>query len=131
LETRSPFKSHGGLSRLQGALRYSASGLRIAWNEESAFRQELFICAVLIPIALIVPLDAIHKLLMIGSLVLVLVIELLNSAVEAVVDRVGVERHEMSKRAKDLGSAAVMIALILALATWITLLWPLFQQASR
>jgi diacylglycerol kinase (ATP) len=125
----SPFKSRGGLGRLVGATRYSIDGLRAAWREEAAFRQELALAAVLVPIALWLPVSALERLALVGALLLLLIVELLNSALEAVVDRIGVERHELSKRAKDLGSAAVMVALLLLAASWGTVLWPLVARA--
>jgi len=106
-------------------MRYSAAGLRAAWRDEAAFRQELAVCALLVPLALWLPLPPTERLMLIGCLVLVLVAELLNSAIEAAVDRTGTEPHLLSKKAKDLGSAAVMLALLLAATTWCVLLWPL------
>ncbi len=125
----SPFKSHGGFARILAAGRYSIGGLRAAWQGEAAFRQELALCAVLVPIALWLPVPALHRLALVGVLLLLLIVELLNSALEAVVDRVGTEPHELSKRAKDLGSAAVMLALVLVGATWLVVLWPLAARA--
>ncbi|MFM1989589.1 MAG: hypothetical protein RJA99_2546 [Pseudomonadota bacterium] len=129
MATHSPFKSRGGFGRLLGATRYSIGGLRAAWRHEAAFRQELAACAVLVPIALWLPVAPLAKLALVASLLLVLIVELLNSALEAVVDRIGVERHELSGRAKDLGSAAVLFALLLVAATWGTVLWPLAAKA--
>jgi diacylglycerol kinase (ATP) len=131
LEPQSPFKSRGGAARLLGAMRYSYDGLRAALRDEAAFRQELALSAVLVPLALWLPLVPVERLLLIGSLGLVLVVELLNSAIESAVDRVGAERHTLSKRAKDLGSAAVMLSLLLAAGTWLTLLWPLATAWAR
>jgi diacylglycerol kinase (ATP) len=131
LDSDSPFKSRGGPARLLGAVRYSFDGVRSALRDEAAFRQELALCAVAVPLALWLPVTPLERLLMIGSLGLVLVVELLNSAIEAVVDRIGLERHVLSKRAKDLGSAAVMLSLVLAGATWLTLLWPLIRAWSQ
>jgi diacylglycerol kinase (ATP) len=125
----SPYKGPGGPGRLLGALRNSASGLRDVWRAEAAFRQELVLCAVLAPFALAAPVQPIERLLLLGSLVLVLIVELLNSAVEAIVDRVSLERHPLSRRAKDAGSAAVLFALILAAATWITIWLPVLVPA--
>jgi len=127
---QSPFKSRNGIARLFRAIRYSVAGLRSAWREEAAFRQELILCAVLVPVAFWLPVSPFERLILIGSLVLVLVVELLNSAIEAVVDRVGVERHALSGQAKDLGSAAVMLALVLAGAAWLTVLWPRLTGAA-
>ena len=129
--SESPFKSRGGAHRLVAACRYSIDGLRAAWRAEAAFRQELALCVVLAPIALWLPISALETLALLGVLVLLLVVELLNSALEAVVDRVGLERHDLSKRAKDLGSAAVMLVLLLAGTTWATVLWPLVARMLR
>jgi diacylglycerol kinase (ATP) len=98
-----------------------------AWRDEAAFRQELAACALLVPLALWLPVAPLERVALIGSLVLVLVVELLNSAIEAAVDRVGVERHALAKKAKDLGSAAVMLSLTFAAITWAVLLWPLLR----
>jgi len=121
----SEFKSQSGWRRLFAACRYSADGLRAAWKNEHAFRQEL---GVVLPgsiLALVLPLPALHKLLLIAVLVVLLIVELLNSAIEAAVDRISLERHPLSKTAKDFGSAAVMLSLVLALATWAVILLPL------
>lgn len=122
MDERSPFKSRGGLERLQAALRYSVSGFRQAWREEAAFRQEVAVCVLLLPLALWLPVSAVERIVLVGSLALVLIVELLNSAIEAVVDRVSFDRHALSKRAKDLGSAAVMLTLLMAGASWLTIL---------
>jgi diacylglycerol kinase (ATP) len=129
LASDSPFKSRGGFARIAAAGRNSLAGLRAAWRDEAAFRQELALCAVLVPIALWMPVGALEKLALVGVLAVLLIVELLNSALEAVVDRVGLERHALSKQAKDLGSAAVLVALLLVGATWATVLWPLARQA--
>ena len=125
----SPFKSRGGLSRLVSATRYSIAGLRAAWRVEASFRQEVAVCAVLVPVALWLPVGALTRLALIGVLVLLLIVELLNSALEAVVDRVGFETNELSKQAKDLGSAAVLLCILLAATTWATVLWPFVLKA--
>jgi diacylglycerol kinase (ATP) len=114
----SPHKGQRGLRRLVNALFYSLSGLRLAFHHESAFRQEIVLALVLIPLALIVPAAATDRVLLIGTVLLVMVVELLNSSVEAAVDRIGLDTHRLSKRAKDLGSAAVLIALVLLAVTW-------------
>jgi diacylglycerol kinase (ATP) len=98
-----------------------------AWRDEAAFRQELAACALLVPLALWLPVSPLERVMLIGSLGLVLVVELLNSAIEAVVDRIGIEHHALAKKAKDLGSAAVMLSLLLATTTWALLLWPLLR----
>jgi diacylglycerol kinase (ATP) len=114
----SEFKSKGGLKRIVAACSYSRDGLLTAWRHEHAFRQELIVFAVATAIALGLPVSAFQKLMLIGVLMLVLIVELINSAIEAVVDRISLERHPLSKNAKDLGSAAVMIACLLAALTW-------------
>ncbi|MDO8787746.1 MAG: diacylglycerol kinase [Sulfuritalea sp.] len=114
----SPFKGATGLRRIWNAFNYSLSGLHAAYLNEDAFRQESLLAALLIPIALLLPISGIGKALMIASVLLVLIVELLNSAIEAAIDRISLDRHRLSKRAKDIGSAAVLIALINVLATW-------------
>jgi diacylglycerol kinase (ATP) len=114
----SPFKGKTGLSRLINAFGYSLEGFKAAFKYEDAFRQEVFLAIVLLPLALYLEHEALHRALMIGSLFLVLIVELLNSAVEAVVDRVSIERHALAKRAKDIGSAAVFVALTNVVVTW-------------
>ncbi len=121
----SQFKSKSGFSRIINACGYSMAGLRSAWRSEHAFRQELLLFAVASVVALVLPLPPAHKLLLIGVFVLVLIVELINSAIEAVVDRVSLESHPLSKNAKDFGSAAVLLAVLLAFATWAVILWPL------
>jgi len=114
----SPFKGQTGLRRIWNAFNYSLSGLHAAYLNEDAFRQESLLAAIMIPVALALPLPGTARALMIGSVLLVLVVELLNSAIEAAIDRISLDRHRLSKRAKDIGSAAVLIALINVLATW-------------
>ncbi len=106
------------VGRVIRALGYSLAGLRAAYRKETAFRQELVMIAVLVPLALWLGRSGAERALLIGSVLLVLIVELLNSAVEAVVDRIGHERHELSASAKDMGSAAVLIALLLLATTW-------------
>ena len=108
-----------GFIRLIYATKYSWLGLCAAWRSEAAFRQELVAFLILFPIALFLPVTGLEKLLLIGSVVAVIVIELLNSAIEAVVDRIGLEKHELSGQAKDMGSAAVLLTLIMAILTWV------------
>ena len=115
---QSPFKGKTGVRRVLNALRYSMDGLRAAYTGEDAFRQEILLAAVLIPLALWLPVSGLGKALMIASVLLVLAVELINSAIEAVVDRVSLDLHALSKRAKDLGSAAVLLALINVGAVW-------------
>nr|WP_243748826.1 diacylglycerol kinase [Pseudomaricurvus alcaniphilus] len=103
---------------MRSAASNSQAGIVAAWKHEAAFRQEAVCAAVLIPLALYLGADRLQQLLLISSVLLVLLVELLNSAIEAVVDRVGLEAHELSGRAKDMGSAAVLLALLLAAVTW-------------
>ena len=102
------------------------AGFKSAWRSEHAFRQELVVVVIATIAALLLPVPAWQKLLLIAVFVLVLIVELINSAIEAVVDRVSLERNPLSKNAKDLGSAAVLLTLMLAAATWLVILWPLF-----
>ncbi len=97
---------------------YSMAGFRAALKNEHAFQQEVFLCAVLLPLALWLPLSAAERVLLIVSLLVVLAVELLNSAIEAVVDRVSLDDHELSKQAKDFGSAAVFVSLTIVVVTW-------------
>lgn len=114
----SPFKGRTGLKRVWNAFHYTRAGLREAYRAEDAFRQEVLLAAVLIPLACFLPVGGVGKALMIASVLLVLMVELINSAIEATVDRVSLERHPLSKRAKDVGSAAVFVALLNAVAVW-------------
>jgi diacylglycerol kinase (ATP) len=118
----SAFKGRRGFRRLINATRYSMDGLAAAWRHENAFRQELVLAAVLLPIAFVLPLPGVERVLLIGSLLLVLIVELLNTAIEVAVDRDSVEIDPLGKRAKDYGSAAVMISLLVAGLTWVTIL---------
>lgn len=126
MKPASPFKSKSGLKRIVAAFFYSIDGFKTAWQYEHAFRQELMLGLAGSVVALCLPLTALEKLLLIGVLVLVLMAELLNSALEAVVDRISLEHHTLSKNAKDFGSAAVFLALGLALAVWLVVLWQHF-----
>lgn len=122
IRMESPFKSTKGLRHVWSALHYSLDGLRAAYRNEDAFRQEVWIALIAVPVALWLGDSALERALMIGSVLLVMVVELLNSAIEAVVDRVSLERHPLSKRAKDIGSAAVFMALLNAAVVWALLL---------
>lgn len=126
----SAFKSRSGWRRITGALRYSLAGLRSAWKHEHAFRQEVAVIVPAVLAALMLPVTAMEKLLLVASMVLVLIVELLNSAIEAVVDRVSLERHPLSKNAKDFGSAAVMLAVLLSAACWMVVLWGWWARGS-
>lgn len=117
---------HTGLTHVAHSTRYSWKGLKAAFKNEAAFRQEVVISAILLPLAWWIADTPISWLLLVGSLFLVLIAELLNSAIESVVDRIGTEHHELSGRAKDIGSAAVMLALIMAGLTWTLLSWQKF-----
>lgn len=114
----SEFKSKSGLRRIFAAFFYSMDGFKSAWQQEHAFRQELLLVVVGTLAALFLPVSAFEKLMLIVVLILLLIVELINSAIEAVVDRISLERHPLSKNAKDFGSAAVFLALLLAAATW-------------
>jgi diacylglycerol kinase (ATP) len=114
----SPFKGKTGLRRLMNAFGYSMAGLKAAYQNEDAFRQEVLFAIILIPLALFIEHEAIGRALMIGSVLLVMVVELLNSAIEATVDRVSLERHDLAKRAKDIGSAAVFMSLLNLAIVW-------------
>jgi len=119
-----PLKSRGGWRRMLNAAGYSWQGLRAAWRHEAAFRQELLLLMAGIGLATWLAPGRWAWLAMVGSLVLVLVVELLNSAVEALADAVSIEHRELLGRAKDIGSAAVMVSLALAALTWLLVLWP-------
>ncbi|MCC8400922.1 diacylglycerol kinase [Paraburkholderia sp. MMS20-SJTN17] len=120
-----PYKGNRGLTRAWHAMKNSLAGFRVAIREESAFRQELTLAAILIPCGLVVPVEPVSRVLLLGSVLLVLIVELLNSSVEAAIDRISLERHELSRRAKDLGSAAVMVALGMCVMTWGVIVGPL------
>jgi diacylglycerol kinase (ATP) len=98
---------------------YSVSGLRAAWVNEAAFRQECVLAAALVPIAFWIGPTAVERALLIGSCLLVLVVELINSAIEVTIDRIGINRHPLSGRAKDLGSAAVLVSLAMTATVWL------------
>jgi len=114
----SPHKGKTGLKRVWNACFHSIDGLRAALRHEDAFRQEVLLAAALIPAALFMPATGTGKALMIASVLLVLIVELLNSAIEAAVDRISLEHHELARRAKDIGSAAVMLALVNVPVVW-------------
>lgn len=118
----SPFKGKTGLRRLINAAGYSAAGLRAAFRHEDAFRQEVVAAVVLIPLALWLGNSGSERALLCFSVLAVLIVELVNSAIEATVDRISLENHQLAKRAKDIGSAAVMVALFNALLVWMLVL---------
>lgn len=121
-----PHKRFTGMARVLRATGHSAAGLRAAYRGESAFRQEFWLAAVLIPAAFWLGRDAWQIALLVGVTLLVLIVELLNSAVEAVVDRISLELHPLSKLAKDYGSAAVALSLLACGALWVAALWQRF-----
>ncbi len=114
----SPYKGKTGLRRLWNAFGYSLAGFRAAYKHEDAFRQEVLLAVVLIPLAFWLPVGSIGKALMVGSVLLVLIVELLNSAIEATVDRISLDRHDLAKRAKDIGSSAVLVSLVNVAVVW-------------
>ena len=122
---QNPHKGNRGLTRAWHAAKNSWCGLVYAFMEESAFRQELSLFALLTPVAFFLPIGHLEKALLVSSLIMVLVVELLNSSVEAAIDRISFEHHDLSKRAKDFGSAAVMLALFIALLMWSAVCIPL------
>ena len=113
---------HSGIIRVFYASKYSLYGLRSAWLNEAAFRQEVVISLALVAISFMFPVSKVEHLLLVASLALVVIVELLNSAIEAVVDRIGSEWHELSGRAKDIGSSAVFVSLCLAVFIWLYIL---------
>ena len=120
----SPYKGKTGMRRLCNAFGYSLAGFRAAYKHEDAFRQEVLLAAILIPLALWLHVAGLGKALMIGSVLLVIMIELLNSAIEATVDRISLENHDLAKRAKDIGSSAVLVSLINVVVVWFLVLLP-------
>ncbi|HEY2336926.1 MAG TPA: diacylglycerol kinase [Burkholderiales bacterium] len=121
-QEESPHKGKTGLQRLINATRYSLEGLAAAARHEDAFRQELIVFALAAPIGLWLGRTGLERALLVGGLFLVLIVELLNSAIEAAVDRVSFENHRLAKRAKDIGSAAVMLSIVNAVAIWFLIL---------
>ena len=119
---KSPYKGKTGLRRLINAFGYSIAGTLAAFKHEDAFRQEVILSAILIPLALYLGQTEIEQALMIASIILVIIVELLNSSVEATVDRISVKRHKLAKRAKDIASAAVFFSLINATVIWFLIL---------
>jgi diacylglycerol kinase (ATP) len=118
VEPVSQFKSKSGLKRVIAACSYSMAGLKTAWQNEHAFRQEMLVAVIGTVTALSMKISAFEKLMLVAVLVFVLIVELINSALEAVVDRISLEHHPLSKNAKDLGSAAVALAIGIAVAAW-------------
>jgi Diacylglycerol kinase len=120
----SPFKGKSGLPRLVKAFSYSWDGLCAAFRHESAFRLALLLAAILIPTSFFLPVTSVERALLVACALLVLVVELVNTSVEAAIDRISLEHHPLSKRAKDAGSAAVMLSLILLASVWALILLP-------
>ncbi len=116
------YQQHTGWRRLINATGYSWAGLKAAWRNEEAFRQEGLLCTLLTPLALWLGDNAVERSLLIGSLLLIVIVELLNTGIEAAIDRIGFEHHELSGRAKDIGSAAVFMALLNAGLVWLLIL---------
>lgn len=127
----SEFKSKRGLRRIVKALQYSLDGMKAAWRNEHAFRQELFVIVPAIFAALFLPIGAADKAALIASGIFVLIVELMNSAIEAIVDRISLEKHPLSKNAKDFGSAAVTLAIVMAILIWGVILFPLAASAMQ
>ena len=120
---RSEVNNRRGLQRLLAATQCSCAGLVSAWRNEEAFRQEVVVGAVMIPAGFWVGTTSVERLLLVGTVMLVLIVELLNSAVECTIDRIGTDHHPLSGRAKDISSAAVFLSLVMAVTTWGILLW--------
>jgi diacylglycerol kinase (ATP) len=118
------FKGKQGLTRLINALGYSKDGLCAAWKNEAAFREEVLLAMVAFPLAFYLGHTGVERALMAGSIIVILLVEILNSAVEAVVDKASPEKHELAKRAKDMGSAAVLLSLLNAAVIWACILLP-------
>jgi len=125
---QNPHKGNKGLTRAWHAAKNSWCGVVYAFKEESAFRQELTLLIICAPIALFLDVSILEKVALICSIIMVLVVELLNSSVEAAIDRISFEHHDLSKRAKDFGSAAVMLALLVAVLIWIGVCAPLVAK---
>ena len=119
---KSPYKGKTGLRRLINAFGYSIAGTLAAFKHEDAFRQEVILTAILTPVAIFYGETAIDQAFMISSLLLIIIVELLNSSIEATVDRISVKHHKLAKRAKDIGSAAVFFSLINAVIIWFLIL---------
>ncbi|MES2587223.1 MAG: diacylglycerol kinase [Pseudomonadota bacterium] len=125
---QNPHKGNRGLSRAWHAAKNSWCGIVYAFEEESAFRQELTLLLLLTPIAILLPINPLEKCALICSLIMVLVVELLNSSVEAAIDRISFDHHDLSKRAKDFGSAAVMLTLLITTLIWVTICTPIVMN---
>jgi diacylglycerol kinase (ATP) len=124
--TVSSFKSHGGFKRLAAATSYSLQGLSAAWRQEASFRFEVVLGLVLMPVAGWLAPSVLQALALVGAIVFVWMVELINSAIETLADAISIERHPLIGRAKDIGSAAVLLSLVLAAGVWLAVLWPVF-----
>ena len=119
----SPFKGKTGLKRLINAFGYSIEGFKSAFKNEDAFRQELILAIILIPTGILIGENGFQKALLVSSILAVLIVELLNSGIEARVDRISLEKNSLAKRAKDIGSAAVFLTIVNAILTWLIILF--------
>jgi diacylglycerol kinase (ATP) len=117
------YKGKTGLTRLWNALGYSRDGIKAAWKNEAAFREEILLAAIAIPLAFFLGQTGVDRAILVGSILLILIVEILNSSIEAIVDKASPETHELAKRAKDMGSAAVLFSLINAAIIWGCVLW--------
>ena len=124
VEPVSGFKSRGGFKRLAAATSYSLNGLAAAWKNEASFRLEVVLGVLLVPIAAWLAPTLLQAMILVGAIVFVWLVELVNSAIEALADAVSIERHPLIGRAKDIGSAAVLLSLLLAAGAWLAVLWP-------
>jgi len=124
VDHRSAYKSRGGLKRLAAATSYSIRGLAAAWRQEASFRQEVIIGALLVPVAAWLAPSLGQALALVGAIVFVWLVELVNSAIEALADALTLEQHPLLGRAKDIGSAAVLLSLVIAAGVWLGVLWP-------
>ena len=127
----SSHKGKRGLRRIVNAFYYSMSGLKLAYVYEHAFRQEILGAAILLPVACLIPVTPVERVLLIGTVLLVLIVELLNSSIEAAVDRAGLDTHHLAKRAKDIGSAAVLLAMILLAMSWLLIAGPMLSALGQ
>ena len=118
------FKGKQGIPRILNAIRYSLEGFAAAWKNEAAFREELLLAVITIPLAFYLGKTGVDRALMVGAMLFILIVEILNSGLEAIVDKASPEKHELAKRAKDLGSAAVFLSIINAAVIWACVLWP-------
>lgn len=127
----SPFKGKRGVVRIWNAFFHSCAGLADAFRHESAFRQEILLAAILIPVAFVTPVSTAERALLVACVLLVMIVELLNTGVEVAIDRISFEHHSLSKRAKDIGSAAVFIALVNLAVVWAVIAGPYLVGPSR